>query len=172
MIIREETPEEAAEIRSLVTAAFPEPLEAELVDQLRAAGDSVISMVAVDGGQLAGHALLSKMTAPFRALGLGPVCVLPDRQRAGVGTRLITASLDRAAKDGWEAIFVLGNPKFYRRFGFDQVAASGFTSPYAGPHFMVLMLRGDLAVTMGKIECAPAFAALERDRLRLNNTKA
>jgi putative acetyltransferase len=83
------------------------------------------------------------MRAPFRALGLAPVSVLPDRQRSGIGSALI-----------------LGSPAFYRRFGFDPDLARGFQSPYAGPYLMALPLRGALPATSGAVAYAPAFAAL------------
>jgi putative acetyltransferase len=159
--IRDERPEDIAAIRAVIEAAFPQPAEADLVDKLRADGDSVISLVAVDAGHVVGHILFSKLAAPFRALGLAPVSVLPDRQSAGTGSRLIRAGLERAAQDGWQGVFLLGEPEYYSRFGFDAEVASGFASPYAGPYFMALVLGGALPTTEGKIAHAPAFATLE-----------
>jgi putative acetyltransferase len=104
--------------------------------------------------------LFSKLTAPFRALGLAPVSVQPKRQNAGIGSRLIRGSLERAKQDGWLGVFVLGEPKYYCRFGFDAALARGFASPYAGPYFMALALGGELPINVGKIGHAPAFAAL------------
>jgi predicted N-acetyltransferase YhbS len=69
-IVRAEQPADVAGIRRVVEAAFPKPLEAELVDRLRADGDSAISLVAVDNGKVVGHVQFSNMSAPFRALGL------------------------------------------------------------------------------------------------------
>jgi putative acetyltransferase len=158
--IRDERPEDIAAIRAVVEAAFPQPAEADLVDRLRADGDSVFSLVAIDDGHVIGHILFSKLTAPFRALGLAPVSVLPDRQNAGIGSRLIRAGLERAAQDGWQGAFVLGEPEYYGRFGFDAEVARNFTSPYAGRYFMALALNNELPVTKGNIIHAPAFAAL------------
>jgi len=155
--IRPEEPADRSAIRAVVTAAFGRAVEAELVDRLRDDGGSVISLVAVEDGRIVGHVLFSRMTAPFRALGLGPVCVAPDRQRSGIGSRLIRAGLDRAARDGWQAVFVLGEPAFYHRFGFDPDLARGFSSPYAGPYLMALALDGPLPVTKGRIGYAAAF---------------
>ena len=160
MNIRTEQPADILAIREVVTAAFGQPLEADLVDRLRADGDSVISLVAEEEGRVVGHIMFSRLTAPFRALGLAPVSVAPDRQRAGTGSRLIRAGLERAAREGWQAVFVLGDPAFYRRFGFDANQASGFSSPYAGPHLMVLALGGALPAITGEIAYAPAFAVL------------
>ena len=85
---------------------------------------------------------------------------MPKRQRSGVGSALVRDGLARVQRDPWEAVFVLGDPAFYRRFGFDTELASNFTSPYAGPHFMVLALKSSLSATVGKIDYASAFAEL------------
>jgi putative acetyltransferase len=105
--------------------------------------------------------MLSRMKAPLRALGLAPVSVTPDRQRSGIGSLLIRTALERATREGWNAVIVLGDPAYYTRFGFDAALASGFESPYAGPYLMALPLKGSLAVTSGRIDYAAAFAALE-----------
>ncbi|MGA8110006.1 MAG: N-acetyltransferase, partial [Acidobacteriaceae bacterium] len=141
--------------------AFGRPAEAELVKKLREAGDSVLSLVALENSQIVGHILLSRMDAPFRALALAPVSVIPTRQRSGIGSALVTSAVSRARSEGWAAIFVLGDPHYYERFGFEREAAAGFTSPYAGRHFMVLRLSPPLPVTTGELRHAAAFAALD-----------
>ncbi len=162
MKVRDELPTDGDAIRAIVTAAFPGPAEAGLVDRLREMGDSTYSLVAVDGEEVVGHIAFSPMTAPFRALGLGPIAVQPDRQRTGIGRRLIETGLSRATNDGWQAVFLLGNPDFYQRFGFSVEMASEFTTPYAGPHWMVRPLgRETLPAMTGRVEYAPAFAELE-----------
>jgi putative acetyltransferase len=80
MLIRDEQPDETRPIRAVVEAAFLQPLEADGVDHLRDDRD-VVSIVATDESGLIGHVPFSRMTAPFRALGLAPVSVRPDRQR-------------------------------------------------------------------------------------------
>ena len=158
--IRDETPADRAGIRALVLAAFGGAQEADLVDQLRTDGDAAVSLVAADGERIVGHVLLSRMTAPFRALGLAPVSVAPDRQGEGIGGRLVRAGLERARRDGWQGVFVLGDPGFYRRFGFDPGLAGGFASPYAGPYLMAAALDGPLPAITGRIDYPPAFDAL------------
>ena len=134
--------------------------EAELVEELRRAGDCVVSLVAEESGEIAGHVLLSRMEAPFRALALAPVSVAPARQRRGIGSALIRSAVERAREEGWEAIIVLGEPGYYGRFGFDAAEAAGFTSPYAGEHFMVLALGAALPVKSGELRHAKAFAGM------------
>jgi putative acetyltransferase len=158
--IRDESPQDWKAVYQVISSAFLNSAEAELVQELREAGDSVISLVAEEDGQIVGHVLLSKMDAPFPALALAPVSVIPTRQRCGIGSALIKRAVNRARSEGWTAIFVLGDPSYYERFGFDRQAAAGFTSSYAGHHFMVLKLSPSLPATVGKLRHPPAFAAL------------
>jgi putative acetyltransferase len=161
MIVRLETPADIAAIRIVEEIAFGRRDEARLVDDLRAEGDAVFSLVAEEEGIIAGHAMFSRMAAPFPALGLGPIAVLLERRRAGIAGQLIREGIAHSGAAGWAGIFVLGDPAFYRRFGFNVGKASGFTSPYAGPHLMALSLGGnELPVDVGIIEYAPAFAKL------------
>ena len=159
MLIRNEAPSDIEAIRRVVATAFGRLEEADLVQKLRASGDSVISLVAEGVGHLIGHVLFSGMSAPFRALGLGPVSVLPNCQRLGIGSQLIRAGLERARQSDWQAVFVLGNPAYYRRFGFDPALAAGFTCRYAGPNFMALALAAPLPATEGVVEYAADFGA-------------
>ena len=142
-------------------AAFPTPAEARLVDRLRADGDAVISLVALDDDAIVGHVLFSRMNAPPRTLGLAPVAVSPERQRSGVGARLIGEGLALARSEGWETVVVLGDPAYYRRFGFDPALTRGVVSPYAGPHLMALGLTETAPRLTGRVDYAPAFADLD-----------
>lgn len=161
VLIRSEEPADIPAIHRVVEDAFGQAAEARLVDQLRADGDATISAVAIDASHIVGHILFSKMAAAFRALGLAPIAVAPNRQRNGIGSQLIRWGLAQAKQEGWECVFVLGDPKFYERFGFSAALASGFESPYAGEHFMAVALNGPLRVTTGKVEYAAAFEALD-----------
>lgn len=159
MIVREERLSDISAIREVVTAAFGRADEATLVEGLRDAGDTVLSMVAVDDGRVVGHIALSKMLAPFPALALAPISVLPAMQRCGIGSALIRESIERSRQD-WSALFALGDPRFYTRFGFDVGLAAGYDSPYAGSHFMVLPLDGRPLIAAGTLSHAPAFKLL------------
>lgn len=157
--VRPERADDIAAIDDVVTRAFGRDDEARLVAQLRRDGDATISLVAVPAGDaVIGHVLLSPMSAPFRALGLAPVSVAPKYQKQGVGAALIDAAMVQARQGGWSAIFVLGDPGYYGRFGFRADLAAGFSSPYAGPHFMVLPLTDALPVVSGKVSYAAAFS--------------
>lgn len=160
MDIRAEQPQDTAAIGDVVTAAFGQADEARLIEALRADGDIAASLVAVLDGRIIGHVLLSRMQATFSAVALAPFAVHPAYQGQRVGGTLMRTAIARARLLGAEAIFVLGDPTYYSRFGFKVEAASQFTSPYAGPHLMVLAVGGTLPVNTGEIVHAPAFSEL------------
>lgn len=166
MVIRDGLDSDAAAIRAVHLGAFPTPAEADLVERLVGDGDAVVSLVAEDGDRIVGHVLLSRKTVSgdgrdYRALGLGPIGVNPDRQNRGVGAALVMAAIERARALGEELIFLLGEPAYYGRFGFRAEDAAPFASAYAGPHLMALRL-GDVALpASGRADYARAFAMLE-----------
>lgn len=164
MEIQPETPDLRQAVRNVHLDAFPSAIEADLVERLRRDGDALISLVALDGEAVVGHVMFSPVTAPLKALSLGPLAVMADRQRQGIGGRLVRDGLDRARTGGWDAVFVQGDPAYYRRFGFSVADAEGFASPYAGPYFMVLSLGTALPVRGGRIDYARAFDQLEEGR--------
>ena len=159
MRVRAEIASDRDAIRALHLCSFPTADEADLVERLREEGDVVFSLVAEVADCLTGHVLFSRMTAPFPALGLAPVAVFPEWRGQGMAARLIEAGLAAAGTD-WDAVFVLGEPAYYGRFGFDVTAAQGFQSPYAGPYFMVRALKPQLPATSGRVDYSKAFAAL------------
>lgn len=162
MIVRYETPDDAVAIRCVVAAAFDQTAECDLVDSLRKSGDSVISLVADDAGLIVGHVLFSRLAAPDRCLALAPVSVTPDRQGQGIGSRLIRDGLARAKGDGWRAMFVLGDPNYYTRFGFDVALADKFETVYPKPNHMALeLIARALGDREGAVNYPPPFVDLD-----------
>ncbi len=160
MLIRSETPNDRDGVFEMISAAFGQEAEARFVQALHEAGDGSVALVAEEDGLIVGHVLLSPIEGPFPALALAPLAVHPERQGTGVGSALVREALARTAHGSWRAVFVLGAEGYYGRFGFSRELASGFSSPYAGEHFMALALNGELPVSRGELSHAPAFAAL------------
>lgn len=158
--IRPQRRSESAAVREAVIASFGRTVEADLVDRLAADGDAPIALVAVEGGQVVGHVLFSPMRGAVRALALAPLSVRPESQGRGIGSALVESGLARAEAQGWDGVFVLGEPAFYSRFGFSTAAADAFASPFAGPHFQARVFRPDAFARGGPIAYAPAFATL------------
>ena len=163
MAIRTERAADRAAIHRLVRTCFPSDDEAHLVDALREAGDLSLSLVATARGRIIGHVAFSPMavTADGRrlaALALAPVATAARHRRHGTAAALIEAGIARARAGGVDLIFVLGDPAYYGRFGFDAALATPFASPYAGPHFMALALdKRWQAPQSGVARHAPAF---------------
>jgi putative acetyltransferase len=88
------------------------------------------------------------------------LAVTPALQRRGIGSALVHSGLDSVTAQGFEAVFVLGHPAYYPRFGFSAAAASKLASPYAGDAFMALELTPDaLRGMVGTVTYPDAFEA-------------
>jgi len=143
-MIRHARTSDHAAIREVVAAAFAKTDEADLVERLRASGDVVFELVEEDGGEIVGHILYSRLFADRVDLfaALAPLAVRPDRQKDGVGKRLMKASLEAAREFGAHAVIVLGHPAYYPKFGFTAEAAKTVTCPFSGsPAFMAIALE-------------------------------
>jgi predicted N-acetyltransferase YhbS len=161
--VRAETSEDQEAIREVNRQAFGREDEARLVDSLRDGGYARVSLVAEEVGQVVGHVLFSDLpivtqTGTLHALALAPVAVLPDRQRQGIGSRLIREGLRVCAEAGHRIVVVLGPPAYYPRFGFSARLAERLKSPFSGPAFMALELTpGGLAGVTGEVRYPPPF---------------
>lgn len=148
VVIRDEKEEDIGQIRRVNELAFGQPGEAHLVDLLRDHGKVVSSLVAVDGaGNVLGHILFTRVQIEgvenASAVGLGPMAVLPEHQKHGIGSRMIEFALKRLPHLGVEAVVVVGHPEYYPRFGFVPASHYGLKCKYEVPEpaFMVLELR-------------------------------
>jgi putative acetyltransferase len=114
-MVRAERPTDIEGIRQVLTAAFAQPDEARLVDDLRQSGDLHASSVAIIENEIVGHAALSKGWIDDAAvLVLAPVAVDPRFQRQGIGTVMVNHVLTSTTGP----VVVLGDPDYYSRFGF------------------------------------------------------
>ena len=171
LVIRPARAEDEGAIDSVIRAAFAgtefgHQGEAELVRMIESDGDVMVSLVAERGGEVVGHVLFSRMDvetdrAPLSGAGLAPVAVMPASQGQGVGDALIRAGLDALREQGVAISFVLGHESYYPRFGYSPDLAARFTSPFAGPHFMAMMLDSDAPWPLGgRADYAPAFGRM------------
>ena len=133
--VRGETPADVRDIEALTAAAFlhaPHTSHTEqyVINALRAAGQLTLSLVAQQGDTLIGHVALSPVSICDGTpgwFGLGPLSVLPQHQRRGVGTRLVHEALRTLRECRACGCVVLGDPEYYGRFGF--LAAPGLILP-------------------------------------------
>lgn len=168
LVIRPEEPADIPAIRRVNELAFGQPGEANLVDSLRHAGALTLSLVAVDGTEIVGHIAFSPVAitagdAVTDALGLAPMAVQPARQKTGVGGRLIADALALCGKTEYGLVVVLGDPAYYRRFGFITSKPHGIEWEHEVPAevFMVKELRdGALDGVTGIVKYRPEFDAV------------
>lgn len=165
MEIRPEQPGDAEAIRRTTKMAFASmehssQTEAQIVDALRSAEALTISLVAIEDGDVVGHIAFSPVTIDgkdFGWYGLGPLSVTPDRQRHGIGGALVREGLLRLANMDAKGCVVLGDPDYYKRFGFDNdpgLVLDGVPAAY----FMRVVLKG-ATVRYGRVEYHEGFNA-------------
>lgn len=160
LVIRPEGPGDAAAIDEIVGAAFRlaarsapptrpggPPGEVDLVGWLRedAGWLPELALVAEVEGELVGHVVGTRAwVGETPAVGLGPLSVVPERQRHGIGAALVRAVLARAEEAGESLVGLVGEPDYYVRFGFvpGRELAVTSTEPAYGDYFQVKTLTG------------------------------
>jgi putative acetyltransferase len=168
MIVRPERPSDVDAIRAVHDAAFGGAAEGRLVDALREAGKLVVSLVAELDGEVVGYIGFSPVSsaAPPPGFGLAPLAVRPDVQRRGIGGQLVREGLAAIARRGAGFVVVLGDPRYYARFGFGPAARRGLVDEFqGGDAFQVIELRdGAIATGVGLVRYAPEFSLVDGDR--------
>ena len=126
MIVRNERDVDIEAITEITIAAFKNhPIsnhtEQFIIHALRAARALTVSLVAEIDGQVVGHIAFSPVTVSDSATawyGLGPVSVLPDHQKQGIGKALVNQGLSLLKEMGGQGCALVGDPNYYKRFGF------------------------------------------------------
>jgi putative acetyltransferase len=164
MRIRSEETADLSGIRAVNLAAFETSAEADLVDALRGQGSPVISLIAEDGGAIVGHILFSPVMLGghpgVRIMGLGPMAVMPARQRQGIGSALVRDGLDACKHIGASAVVVVGHATYYPRFGFAPASRFGLSCQYDVPDDVFMATELDpraLTGVAGTVRYHPAF---------------
>ena len=168
IIIRGERPEDIEEIRILNRLAFGQAQESELIDALRANDGILLSLVAVQKDRVVGHVLYSSVSIEVSAerivaAGLGPIAVLPELQRQGIGAQLVETGNEILRERGLSIVVVLGHPEYYPRFGFQPASGYGLRCEWDVPDaaFMVLVLDdAEVKDVSGLVKYRPEFSSV------------
>jgi putative acetyltransferase len=132
--IRESLPDDHAAIGTLYPDAFPDEDLLPLVRNLLTEEPTVLSLVGLVEGAVVGHVIFTACkivgTADRVAL-LGPLAVASVWQRRGFGGALVRDGLQRLKSDRVCQVYVLGDPAYYGRFGFQP--DNSVTPPYPLP---------------------------------------
>jgi putative acetyltransferase len=130
IVIRRETDSDVSAITEVTAAAFKtleisNHTEQFIITALRAAKALTLSLVAEADGRVIGHIAFSPVTISDGTqdwYGLGPVSVLPEYQRNGVGKALIEQGLSRLKGLNARGCCLVGHPDYYRKFGFSNMS--------------------------------------------------
>lgn len=164
--IRKETPADAAAIAAVTVAAFRDAPHASstehvIVKALRHANALSVSLVAEWNGVLIGHVAVSPVTVSEGIsgwYGLGPISVQPEFQRRGIGSQLMHAALDALREIGAAGCVLVGDPAYYRRFGFKPDPR--LTFPEVAPEYFLVLAFGQ-ELPRGVVAYHEAFGAQE-----------
>lgn len=169
-MIRAEGSRDFERVRNVIHEAFGRDVEALLVDRLRGSARYIpeLALVAETDEEVIGHILLTRATLDElpderRMLVLGPIGVLPEYQRRGVGRTLIGVALRRAKELGYRGVALIGHPTYYPRFGFLPGSRFGLRTTYDVPNdvFMALALtEGSLEGISGLLHFPAEFAGV------------
>ena len=144
-------------------SAFPEAVEADLVDRLRANCQDRVSLVATEDNRVVGHILFTPATIErsegrLSGYGLAPMAVLPEFQRRGIGSALVRAGIERLRQARCPFVIVVGHPEYYPRFGFVTASTHGVRCQWDGvPDEAFMILVGEPSI-------APHLAGLAKYR--------
>ena len=129
MIIRKETTSDIEAITQVTIAAFKtlqisNQTEQFIIKALRNANALTLSLVAEVDGRVVGHIAFSPVTISDGSIGwygLGPVSVLPEYQKQGIGESLVNEGLSLLKAMGGKGCALVGDPAYYKRFGFRNI---------------------------------------------------
>ena len=164
IVIRNEIDVDIDAISEVTIAAFKtlevsNQTEHFIIKALRAAKALKVSLVAEEGGRVIGHIAFSPVTISDGTqnwYGLGPVSVLPEHQRKGIGKSLIQEGLSRLKNLNAQGCCLVGHPDYYRKFGFKNIA--GFVHEGV-PEEVFLSLSFDEHIPQGTVTFHEGFKA-------------
>ena len=143
--IRDERPDDIATVREVNRRAFGQEQESNIVDALRTNGGVLLSLVAIMDDRAIGNIIYSPVSVGDMVKGaaLGPMAVLPEHQRQGIGSKLVEAGNRKMKDAGYPFIIVVGHAEYYPRFGFRPANEYGIRCEWDVPDevFMLLVLN-------------------------------
>jgi putative acetyltransferase len=174
--IRVMRPDEFHEMRAVSVAAFDEEAIGDLLNALHASWGWIdeLCFVAERDGEIVGQVLYTSaiLDAPdelVRVLVLSPVGIRPDLHNQGIGTQLINESMAYVEVRPEPAVFLEGNPAYYKRFGFVAAGELGFIRPSVRipePAFQVRQLPAWPVGLSGQLVYQDAFWLMDSVGLR------
>ncbi len=119
--VRESMPSNVTALEALYPDAFPDEDLLPLVRDLLQETHITLSLVGIMGSSLVGHVIFTRCAvgrSKENVALLGPLAVAPANQRQGIGSAMVRTGLKMQESGGVSQVYVLGDPAYYRRFGF------------------------------------------------------
>ncbi len=151
-------PSDDIAVGNILTQAYDTPSEARLAHALRESGDMEVELLAFDGDKTVGYIGFSRHNSPRNWFSLMPLAVLPYRRNIGIGADLIRYGLDHARRAGADAVTVVGDGRYYQRFGFTYRAAQNLTTPYNLDETLLYPIAPGTAFSQARLVYPDAFA--------------
>ncbi len=164
IIIRNEIDADVDAITEVTAAAFKtleisNHTEQFIIEALRADSALTVSLIAEVDGHVVGHVAFSPVTISDGTqnwYGLGPVSVLPEHQRKGIGKSLILEGLSCLKGLNAKGCCLVGHPDYYRKLGFKNV--SGLVHEGV-PQQVFLAMSFDGQIPQGTVNFHDGFKA-------------
>jgi putative acetyltransferase len=164
IVIRNETDADVGMISEVTISAFKtleisNHTEQFIIEALRAAKALTVSLVAEMNGRVIGHIAFSPVDISDGTrnwYGLGPVSVLPEHQRKGIGKSLIQEGLSQLKDLNAQGCCLVGHPDYYKKLGFKNI--SGLVHEGV-PQEVFLALSFDGHIPQGTVTFHEGFKA-------------
>ena len=151
MKIRKLTPDSYGKASALLLKAFPgRNYEVRLVANLHKDGKELHEWVCIHINKVIAYIAFSKaFNGPdVCGLHLGPLAVKPEFRKDGVASELLRFALRQEVIKA-ETIFVLGDPVFYQKFGFEPCANPICPFDKDKGHFLSIRNSSETPFTVG-----------------------
>jgi putative acetyltransferase len=159
-MIRVYEPRDNHKVTALIEEAYERSDEADLVHSLRKANDLQCDLVWDEDGEILGHACMARHLHPEGWQTITSVAVDSAARSCGIGSELVRACLEAARQTDASAVTVLGNARYYLRFGFTRTAAEALETPYSKKDTLMYPIRIENAGIMAELVYPPAYSRL------------
>ncbi len=162
IIIQKELPEHFHAVHNILIKCFKSDAESKLVAELRNNNRAILSLVAVQNSEVVGHVMFTPVTtfppSMTKGLGLAPLAVKPEYQKQGVGAQLVKKGLSMCIELEFDYVVLLGNPKYYQRFGFRKASDFGIQNEYGVDDPFMLIKLTEINLQNVLVKYCPEFS--------------
>ncbi|MFC1838424.1 GNAT family N-acetyltransferase [Thermodesulfobacteriota bacterium] len=131
-------------VRAILNTQMDKPVYSFVIEgKKRIIGHIVFSPVLIQGSE------------KIKAYILAPLAISTGHQKQGLGTRLISYSINELKEHGVEVLFVYGDPAYYSRSGFktEKNVSAPYDLEYPEAWMTMELINGSLSNVHGTVKC-------------------